>query len=153
MKRASLHAWPPALLCVILGLGWQLLTVHFNYGGNFTALFCTGAGLPIPPQLASEHIYVFPRSGGYDGQYYHYVAHDPLYRTEIGRALPGPVIRYPRILLPGLAYLLALGQQHWIDASYIACNLTFLFLGAWWLAQLLMRMGLNPWFAVLYLLV
>jgi hypothetical protein len=153
MKLARPHAWPPALLCVILGLGWQLLTVHFNYGGNFTALFCTGAGLPIPPQLASEHIYVFPRSGGYDGQYYHYVAHDPLYRTEIGRALPGPAIRYPRILLPGLAYLLAFGQQRWIDASYFGCNLAFLFLGAWWLAQLLIRMGLSPWFAVLYLLV
>jgi hypothetical protein len=29
------------LLCGALGLSWQLLTVHFNYGGNLTALFCS----------------------------------------------------------------------------------------------------------------
>jgi hypothetical protein len=147
------RAWPPALLCALLGLTWQLLTVHFNYVGNFTALFCTASTLPIPPQLAAEHIYVFPQGGGYDGQYYHYVAHDPLFQTAIGHSIPSPALRYPRILLPGLAYLLALGHQPWIDASYIACNLAFLVLGAWWLAQLLARIGSNPWFAVLYLLV
>jgi hypothetical protein len=31
------------LLCAALGLSWQLLTVHFNYGGNLTALFCHGS--------------------------------------------------------------------------------------------------------------
>ena len=153
MTRAAPRAWPPALLCVLLGFGWQLLTVHFNYGGNFTALFCTSSSLPIPAQLSGEHIYVFQTGGGYDGQSYHYVAHDPLYQTEIGRAIPDPGLRYTRILLPGLAWLLAFGQQRWIDASYFACNLAFLFLGAWWLAQLLIRMGANPWLAILYLLV
>jgi hypothetical protein len=147
------RAWPPALLCALLGLTWQLLTVHFNYAGNFTALFCTAPYLPIPPQLAAEHIYVFQQGGGYDGQYYHYVAHDPLFQTEIGRAIPDPVFRYRRILLPGLAYLLALGQQRFIDASYFACNLIFLFLGAWWLARWLILTNVNRWIAVLYLLV
>ena len=28
------RAWLPALICVLLGLSWQLLTVHYNYGGN-----------------------------------------------------------------------------------------------------------------------
>jgi hypothetical protein len=151
-----LPTWPrarlPALVCVLLGLGWQLLTVHFNYGGDFTALFCTGAYLKIPPKLAGP-VYVFQRSTGYDGQLYRYVAHDPLFETAIGRAIPNPAIRYRRILIPGLAYLLALGQQRWIDASYFAVNLAFLFLGTWWLAQLLTRMGLNPWFALFYLAV
>ena len=144
-------AWPPALACVLLGLTWQLLTVHFNYGGDFTALFCTGAYLKIPPQLGK--VYIFHGSTGYDGQYYRYVAHDPLFQTEIGRAIPNPAIRYRRILLPGLAYVLAFGQQRFIDASYFAVNLAFLFLGTWWLAQLLTRMGLNPWFALFYLAV
>jgi hypothetical protein len=140
----------PALLCALLGLSWQCLTVHFNYGGNFTALFCTGSRFPTPPELAGERIYVFPNSGGYDGQSYHYVAHDPLRRTGIGRAVPDPEFRFPRILLPGLAHLLALGRPERIDASYFACNLLFLGLGAWWLAQLLIRMRVNPMFAVLY---
>jgi len=139
-----------ALAATALGFGWQWLTVARNYGGNFTALFCTGSQHPTPSSLAGEHIYVFPNSGGYDGQSYHYVAHDPLGRTDIGRAVPDPEFRYPRILLPALAYLAALGRQQWIDPAYFACNLWFLFLGAWWLAPLLERVGLNPRLAVLY---
>jgi hypothetical protein len=133
-------------------LSWQLLTVHYNYGGNLTALFCSGSKVPTPPSLAGEHIYVFPNSGGYDGQSYHYVAHDPLCRSDIGRAVPDPLIRYRRILLPGMAYLAAMGRQRWIDVSYVACNLGFLFLGAWWLALLLARMRIHPWFAAFYVL-
>ncbi len=146
------RAWVPALIGTLLGLGWQLLTVHYNYGGNLTALFCTGSNVPTPPSLDWEHIYVFPNSGGYDGQSYHYVAHDPLCRSDIGRAVLDPLIRYRRILLPGMAYLAALGRQPWIDVSYAACNLGFLFLGCWWLALLLIRLRIHPWFAVFYVL-
>jgi hypothetical protein len=146
------RAWVPALVCTLLGLSWQLLTVHYNYGGNLTALFCTGSIFPTPRSLNGEHIYVFPRSGGYDGQSYHYVAHDPLRRSDIGRAVPDPALRYRRILLPGLAYLMALGRARWIDVSYVACNLGFLFLGCWWLALLLIRLRIHPWWAVFYVL-
>jgi hypothetical protein len=144
-RREALLA---ALLSTAAGAGWQLLTVHFNYGGNVTALFCHGSKYPAPPSLAAEHLYVFPNSGGYDGQSYHYVAHDPLCRTDICRSVPDPALRYPRILLPGMAYLLALGRAAWIDAAYLGCNLLFLFLGAYWLAQLCGR----PMLAALYVL-
>jgi hypothetical protein len=146
------RAWVPALIGTLLGLSWQQLTVHYNYGGNLTALFCTGSKVPTPPSLAGEHIYVFPHSGGYDGQSYHYVAHDPLCRSDIGRAVPDPLIRYRRILLPGMAYLAALGRERWIDVSYVACNLGFLFVGSWWLALLLIRLRIHPWFAAFYVL-
>ena len=143
----------PALICTFLGLSWQLLTVHFNYHGNLTALFCTGVQLPIPPTLEREHIYRFPNSNGYDGQVYHYMAHDPLYRTEIGHAIGDPGFRYRRILLPAMSYALALGHQQWIDRAYFFCNLFFLFLGSWWLATLLLGVGIHPGFAALYVLV
>jgi hypothetical protein len=147
MKRAPLAA---ALLCTALGLSWQLLTVHFNYGGNLTALFCHGSQYPLPQGLAFEHIYVFPDSGGYDGQSYHYMAHDPFDRSDIGQAVPDPWRRYPRILLPGIAHLLALGRPEWIDVSFLLSNLLFLGLGAYWLGQLLSRIGVHPMLAAAY---
>ncbi len=150
MKRGPLEA---ALLCAALGLSWQLLTVHFNYRGNLTALFCHGSQVPLPPGLAAEHIYVFPHSGGYDGRCYHYVAHDPLDRSDIGGAVPDPSLRFPRILLPGMAHLLAFGHPEWVDVSFLLCNLLFLGLGAYWLAQLLARAGWHPLFAALYAVV
>lgn len=143
----------PALACTLLGLSWQLLTVHYNYGGNVTALFGTGVNLHIPPALEREHIYRFPNSEGYDGQAYHFIAHDPLARHGLLPSTPDTSLRYRRILLPALVYLAALGQQDAIDVSYLAVNLAFLFLGAWWLAQVLAGLGIPPAFAVLYLLV
>jgi len=59
-----------------------------NYAGNWIALFGTGSASPPPRALAGEHIYVFPNNTGYDGQFYRYVAHDPLYCGEIGHAIP-----------------------------------------------------------------
>jgi hypothetical protein len=147
------RCWLPALAATALALSWQLLTVHFNYGGNLTALFCTGDQRPVPAALAGEHLYIFHSSPGYDGQAYHYMAHDPFDSNGIGRYVDAPTTRYRRILLPGLAYLVALGRQDWIDRSYIACTLGFLFLGAWWLARLLERRGMDPWFGMFYLLV
>ena len=58
-----------ALLCAGLALAWQSLTVHYNYGGNWSALFCTGSQRRIPPALAQEDIYTFADSTGYDGQF------------------------------------------------------------------------------------
>ena len=81
------------------------------------------------------------------------MAHDPFDRTDIGRAVPDPSLRYPRILLPGMAHLLALGRPGWIDVSYLLCGLLFLGLGAYWLAQLLARIGVHPLFAALYVAV
>ena len=61
-----------ALLCTASLALWQALTVHFSYGGNWTALYCTGALFKPPPdELRPEHIYIFANSNGYDGQVYH----------------------------------------------------------------------------------
>jgi hypothetical protein len=149
MRPGALAA---AVLCCALGASFQWLTVRANYGGNPTALFLHGSQFPLPPGLAFEHIYVFPNSGGYDGQSYHYMAHDPLQRTDIGRAVPDPSLRYPRVLLPAMAHLLALGRAEWIDTAFFVCNLFFLGIGAYWLAILLGRAGIPPMYAVLYVI-
>jgi hypothetical protein len=141
-----------AVLCLVLGLTIQFLIVSLRYGGNWTALFCTGAKFKVPPSLTQEGIYLFPNSGGYDGQMYHYVAHDPLARTDIPRYMDSSRVRYRRILLPALAYLLALGRQGWIDFAYITANLLFLFAGAWWLSRYLELSGLPPQLAALFVL-
>ena len=141
-----------ALVCALFGLAWQWLAVNIRYGGNWTALFCTGSKFQVPPALATERIYVFPNSAGYDGQMYHYAAHDPLLRTDIWRYMDNSRVRYRRILLPAMAFLLAFGRQASIDSAYIGTNLLFLFLGAWWLSRYLHLLGLQPRLAALFVL-
>jgi len=138
-----------ALLCALCLFAWQALTVRYTYSGNWTGLFCTGAQFPPPPPLAAEHLYVFPRAG-YDGQAYHDIAHDPFFRRGFARYIDAPRIRYRRILVPGLAFFLACGQDRAVDAAYIAAVLGFVALGAWWLARLGVLFGYGAWLGLCF---
>ncbi len=130
-----------ALIAVLAAWTWMFLTVHYNYGGNWTALFCIRASMPVPAFLKSENLYIFPNSEGYDGQVYHLIAHDPWMQKGSAGAIADVSFRYQRILVPALAWLLACGQDRWIHAAYFTVILAFVFLGAYWTAGFAVRIG------------
>lgn len=147
--RASLRA---AFCATALAFCWQFAMVHFVYADNWTSLFYTGdARVPLPPELASEHIYRFPNVVGYDGQMYHLIAHDPLFKRNFARDLDMPRVRYRRILVPGLAAILALGHDNWVDRAYFATILGFVFLGTFWLARWSLLHGRSAYWGLLFL--
>src|SRR4051794_29412544 len=88
--RAGFSSGGAALAAVILALGLQSLIVFYRFDGNWTGWFCTGSQFPVPPQLVSERLYVFPSSPGYDGQMYHYLAHDPFLRSDLHEYMDAP---------------------------------------------------------------
>jgi hypothetical protein len=134
-----------ALTAAVLALTWQALTVRYTYRGNWTALFCTGAlSNPPPAALVSEHIYRFPNSYGYDGQFYHYMAHDPLLRRGFQSSLDSPRFRYRRMLVPFSAWLLVAGQDRLVDVAYFAVVFFAVFLGTWWTARIAVDRGAHP---------
>jgi hypothetical protein len=141
------------LLAAALAFTWQALTVHYNYGGNWTALFCTGGNLQVPPDLTRENIYLFLNSSGYDGQFYHYLAHDPFLQRGFDKFMDAPRLRYRRILVPAAAYLLAGGQDRFVDAAFIGVILLAVFLGAWWLSRYAGLQGWHPAWGLGFLLV
>jgi hypothetical protein len=130
---------------------WQSLTVRDSFGGNWTGLFCTGALLPPPTGLSSEHIYLNPDSVGYDGQAYHYIAHDPFFQRGFSQALDAPRLRTQRILFPLLAWLLAGGDDLRIDAALIAVQLMFCGLGVYWLSRLAVVQQKSAWWGLWFL--
>jgi hypothetical protein len=146
--RVSL-AW--AFLAVVLLASWQFLTVHFNRHDDWTALFCTGAREPLPPQLAAT-TYLFANSAGYDGQMYRYVAHDPFAELGFPKYIDSAMLRYRRILVPGLAFVLAAGRQQSIDVSYILTIAIFVFAGSYWLSRWAAIQGLHPAWGLAFLL-
>jgi hypothetical protein len=131
---------------------WQFATVHFNYGGNWTALFSIAPDWPRPAFLASENLYTFPGSLGYDGQMYHLIAHDPLMRRGAVAAMDDPALRYRRILVPALAWVLALGRDSAVHAAYFAVILGFVFLGVYWLARVMVIQGRHPAWGLMFVL-
>jgi len=135
-------AW--ALLTTAGVLAWQALTVRFNHTANWTGLFHTGSTSAVPPALDFESIHIFQNDRGYDGQLYHYVAHDPLLRTDMLRYVDNPRLRWRRILAPGAAALLAGGEARWVDGAYFSVILGLVFAGAYWLSCWCGRGGLHP---------
>jgi hypothetical protein len=84
---------------------------------------------------------------GYDGQFFYYIAVDPL---GASCCLDDPAYRYPRIGYPIAARLLGAGSSRLVPVAMVAINLaalgaTILLLAAW-----LRRRGRSGWWALTY---
>lgn len=148
-----LKRYPCALsgLCgLVLAVLGQFLTVQFNYNGDPTALFFTGRQTVIPESL-DESLYRAPDDTGFDGQFYHLIAHDPFLRKGYSASVDNPRLRWRRILVPLAAFLLAGGRSGWIDSAFFAVTTTFVFLGVYWLARLAQFHGLHAACGLLFL--
>jgi len=139
-----------AALCGLAALAWQSLTVKYNYQGDWSGLFATGMQVAMPPELAFEEVHRFRNDPGYDGQFYHVIAHDAFFGNGFVKYVDNPRLRWRRILIPGLAYVLALGQAEYIDFNLIGVNLAFVILGAYWLSRYCGHYGFHPGWGLLF---
>jgi hypothetical protein len=150
LKRAPLIT---AALTAGLVLAWQFLNVHYNYRDDWTALYDTGAYVRIPPGIDNEEIYRFKGQPGYDGQFYHFIAHDPWMRHGSPPYVDNPRLRWRRILVPAMAWLCALGQSDFVDSAYFAVGIGWGFLGTYWLSRYLERYNLPPQWGAVFALI
>lgn len=139
-----------ALLCAA---AWLFLNVIFQYSGHPSGLFYTGAKAEIPTELEAGHTYRVNDHVGYDGAFYHLIAHDPLNRRGFLRFVDNPQLRWRRIGVPALAAFLTFGADRWVDYSYIAVQLLFTYLGALWLGRFAESRGLHPLWGLAFLLI
>ncbi len=140
-----------ALLATALALAWQVLIVYGFFDGHWSALFVTGDRAPQSPAVEAESTYVLRMSDGYDGQFYHAIAHDPLDLDGTDRFLDSPAIRYPRILLPALSF--ALGQFVGVDRAYHTLELLFLYLGVYCAGVWAAGRGISAYWGAIFVLV
>jgi hypothetical protein len=142
-----------AAIALALALAWQFFDVRYNYGGNWTGLFCIGDKLALPPSLADRDLYRVPQSQGYDGQFYYYVSHDPFLQSEFLQYVDNSPLRWRRILLPALAHVMAFGRADFIAPAYIGIVLASVFAGSWWLSRLCQSASYNPFWGLSFLTV
>ncbi len=158
MDKQTPFSRSPVLIAALIGLlatavcfAWLSLEVHFLYQGHWSGTFYVGALRQTPPELDHEHFYRFPAVLGYDGDFYHLIAHDPLFKKGFDKFVETPRIRYRRILLPALAGLLSFGHDNWIDPAIIFVVLAAIFLGTFWSARWCSLIGLAPAWGLLFL--
>ena len=141
------------LLAAFFAFLWQWTTVTYNYRGEWSALFYTGSTSRLPADLDFEQTYTIARSPGYDGQFYHLIAHDPFLTRGFDRHVDNPRLRWRRILLPFLAWLFCFGNDEGTDAGLFGVTLGFVALGAAWLALYCASFGLDASWGLLFLVV
>jgi hypothetical protein len=130
-------------------LFWVLVVsfiADFRYNGDIRALLCVGEETHHPAAFDTV-----PTAGpwGYDGQQYAALATDPFLRQhDTVEALDAPSYRATRVMVPLLAWLMALGNPTAALVVYqLLCwglGLGSVFLVARWLAD----EGLAPWWAL-----
>jgi hypothetical protein len=128
--------WPLVLglLIVLAYAGWRLSAARWNPAG----LAEIGTQFSEGNPTGSE---------GYDGQFSYYIALIPDPHV-VDVYLDVPAYRYQRILLPGLAWLLVLGQEHLVGWSLLLVNLAGYGLGLWALMAYLKDQGRSPAYAL-----
>lgn len=134
---------------LVAALFWALVLLfvaYVRYGGDIRGLLCIGENVYLPAVFEAV-----PRAGpaGYDGQQYAALATDPLLlKFDTTRALDSPPYRATRILVPLLAWGLALGKPAPAIITYqLLCwglGLAAVLLVARWLAA----DGRSPWWAI-----
>jgi hypothetical protein len=147
-RRRRALIWAAA--ATMLAFAWQASLVNGLYGGDWTSLFYHGDHRAMPEAFRGS--FLFPNSDGFDGQFYRIVAHDPLGKADISY-VDIPALRYRRILIPGLAYLIGFGSGPWTDRAYNLVVLGSLFVGAYWAARLALATKFPPTWSMAVLLV
>lgn len=87
----------------LLAMLWLAFLIGFRYSGHESGLFYTGRAVSLPREL-EPHTFRVADDVGYDGQYYHLIAHDPWNRRGFilqtdNPAFAGGASAYP--LWPG----------------------------------------------------
>jgi hypothetical protein len=109
-------------------------------------------------ELLPPNTYVYPHSTGYDGQFFFYIAQDPLLtgkvatRDEIDSPhLPTVAYRYQRILLPVLGWLTSWGDPSVLEWTMPLINLLAVLGSGFLVARFLAARGRSPWLSLVYM--
>ena len=137
-------AWLPILVVLLGYLAFAFFALK-QFDFNPTGPVRIGSALPGAAIFWDDTTYVHP-DVGYDGQWFYYIARDPLLRAPDPTSyLDLPAYRYARILYPALAWTVALGQPAAIPWAMLAINVLAAVGGAVACYDLLRQLGVNRW--------
>lgn len=142
------EAWLP-LLVVAIGYVGVVVVALRPYDFNPTGPIRIGTMLPAE-RFWTPTTRVEP-GVGYDGQWFFYLAHDPLLRApDPEQFLDLPAYRYARILYPTLAWMLAFGQPAAVPWALLAVNLLAVLGGTVACLDLIRQLGASRWLVLAY---
>jgi hypothetical protein len=105
----------------------------------------TGHGSRV---ISLDPRYRYPRDKqDYDGQFYYYIALDPLHARSY---LDEPSTRYTRIVYPLLARLVAVGRPSAVPYALVWINVVAIAFGTYFVAAWLAQRNLSVWLSLIF---
>lgn len=143
--------WTPiGVACLAIVLLASFALARWAAGGRDWTRFAVAGTTYTRPAETPVPVRVVP-GNGYDGQFYLRFAFDPFEAAPDahGIRLDAPAYRQQRVLLPGLAWLLALGDPARAPAALVLVNLLAIGVLTGCMAALCTRSGVAPAWALL----
>lgn len=100
----------------------------------------------VAPEYFQKGMVIFDDKGGYDGQFYYYVAMDPF----MNKGYFKNAYRQQRILYPLTARLFAFGKESLLPYTLYIVNLWALAIGMYFLILILKQYSVNPMWSLFY---
>jgi hypothetical protein len=159
VKTASKRKRISALLVASVGTLVSLLILALYLGdearGDMGFLTMPGLkwGMPQPlKDRGMRPLYLDKVQAGWDGQFYFWIANDPVGNADTISHIDTPPYRYQRIGMPLCAWLLSkLTLQSWVSpTTFYFTSLAAVFLATYYFAFFLIRSNRSPWLALIW---
>lgn len=150
---------PLGVAAIVLACYIAVVASHLASGGDVRDYIFLGTRYieqshASPAIRIDPHYHYLTNRHGYDGQFYYYIAADPVraryYVDWNSYGRQAAAYRYGRILYPLLARTLTLGQSSWVPSTLLVVNLLGVALGTLAVAAWILRFGLPTWLALVY---
>ena len=135
-------------------LAFVLVGLTHSLGGHFDEFIQPGTKYTFPDNIRRHGASMDTPRGesGWDGQFYYYIADDPLALRDTSAHLDMPRYRYERIGVPLVAYVgSSLAGRGWVSPKfYFATCVALILLASYVLALYVSRAGLSPYWVLLW---
>lgn len=145
------------IVFVLVTLSLTMTYVSGTLNGKFDHIFLPAKMFGVPDKVSAHGftpLFKDDQTGGWDGQFYFYIANDPLALGDTIKHVDADAYRYQRIGLPLLAYFASkISGQDWVNPwTYYLTNLVILTLATLLGASFLSSRGMNPSWILLWAL-
>jgi hypothetical protein len=142
----SIKASTPLTVALVVALGYVLWAGWFVDHHPVSSLPHVSAFFQARPGGSAAIARLKPTAAdtvGYDGQFYEYIAADPIGARDY---LDNPAYRYSRPVYPLAARVLAGGQERLLPWSLLLLGIAGVFAATFAVATVLTRSGVSPWY-------
>ena len=150
MVNFQARIYLPLAIVLVFTLGWLFFYLKDNTVYNFILIGSEFIKLSDKSKIINAQAKYTIEGAGYDGQFYYYLALDPINAHYYMDGLDSSSYRYTRILYPVFARIFSFGRADYIPYLLIVINIISICLGTYFLSHWFLKNNLSPYWSLIY---